>query len=1219
ASLLRNSTLCLDNPCQNNAQCREELSDILCQCQSHLPIFRSTHCDSSSTFCQLSICQGNATCQPTGAHPGELVCQCEPGLLGQDCHSSAQFCAHWLCGESARCQAVQGGSPGYACICQKGYTGSSCEKEVDYCSPNPCRNRAICRSRRDGPICFCVPGFQGKRCEIEVNECVSRPCRNGATCVDKIGRYICLCSPGYTGASCEIEIDECQSQPCLHGGRCHDHINGFSCTCLAGFQGTSCEIDIDECSEKPCQNGALCVDQINSYHCDCSSTNFTGDHCEIPPPPCWNQPCLNSALCKDNGKNYTCTCWPGFEGRNCETDISECGSSPCVNDGVCLEFSWLALYGTEPQFPARYNPKQASGFICKCPPGFSGTFCEQNFTACTISPCENGATCEDFLGSYKCICLSEPQQGLLYGGHNCSEPLVGCDGHECQNGGACMPFLSEGVHGYSCVCQPGSTGSYCQTPTIFSFETNRGFLHLQTPLLGEETYINITLSFRTVLENTVLFQRGNEGVILRLELQEKQLFLELKRESQPNGSSWILTLPEDVSDGEWHTVEAVLGEGILLLQLQEPCLGGGICGATTQVEIGTLQLESVLQSTYVGGLDKGMGYKSFIGCMRDLFVDSQLMVPEDWLSSSAVNIVQGCNHYDRCLSGPCENHAECINLWQGYQCKCLRPYVGQTCAEEYMTARFGQADSTSYASFTYKDEPSSDKLHVSMFLRTRKDSGLLVLLANSTMEYLQIWLEKGKMIVQVNNLNITGETIVNDGEIHFISVTIEEGVITVRESELDLESKFVEPVSIQFGDVIYVGGLLDADALSSFGGYFKGCLQDLRLNEKKLEFFQTEASAVLPDHVLDVTEGCTSDDSCSILFLIVVESQHKAQDYLRMRHRCEDVSWCELSPCPPQAACRALKQGYECISNATYQENTTIVYRGNGLINRHLNSIVFSIRTRKRNAVVMHAENGSDFVTVSIQDGFLVLEIQSGTLSPITLHSPSILTDGNWHDVELLISNPWANISKWIMVPIEQNEFTESDFMTGNLDFLREGVDILLGGLGADSSSNLIGCLSNVELGGIVLPYFSSTEVRFPRTQEEMFKKISEEPIQTGCMGGVVCEPNPCLHGGICDDQFNHFHCFCLPGWGGDHCELNTNTCASNPCQHGYCSVQDLTYNCTCEGGYTGTNCEVKVDLCAGHKCANGATCLQGFNTYSCLCPYRFTGPFCSSRIAEPP
>lgn len=188
---------------------------------------------------------------------------------------------------------------------------------------------------------------------------------------------------------------------------------------------------------------------------------------------------------------------------------------------------------------------------------------------------------------------------------------------------------------------------------------------------------------------------------------------------------------------------------------------------------------------------------------------------------------------------------------------------------EYITARFGLEDSASYAVFTINDQLESDMLYLSMFLRTRKESGLLVLLANSTTEYLQMWLEKGKLTVQFNNLKtFTGESVVNDGEIHFVSITIEEGMITLQESDHEFGAMDVQPVSVQTGDVLYVGGLVDGQESSAFGGYFKGCLQDLELNERKLEFFPLDASVMSyrPDRMVDVTAGCTSDDSCSVSY-----------------------------------------------------------------------------------------------------------------------------------------------------------------------------------------------------------------------------------------------------------------------------------------------------------------------------------------------------------------
>ncbi|XP_007233291.3 protein crumbs homolog 1 [Astyanax mexicanus] len=1235
-SLLKASSLCLSKPCQNGAECQDDPSTFLCQCLSSAPGLSTASC-ASNALCHPPICQGNTTCQSTSGRPGELACHCLAGLSSHSCQLSAELCARTLCGQSARCLAVAHRVPGYVCLCRPGYTGTLCQREVDQCVPNPCRNRALCRTSPEGPSCFCVPGFQGERCEIEVNECISQPCLNGATCVDKIGHYTCLCRPGYTGVSCELEIDECQSQPCLHGGSCHDHVNSFSCTCLDGFQGSRCEINIDDCTDNQCQNGALCIDGINSYSCDCSQSGFTGPYCEVPLPPCWNQPCLNGALCQEEGRNYTCECWPGFEGRHCELDVNECGSGPCLNGAVCIERSWEKYYGTETLLPDQYDPQHAAGYVCRCPHGFTGAFCEEDIDDCASAPCHNGGLCKDTLGGYTCVCPLESNDGVLYGGQNCSEPLVGCEGHECLNGAACTPFLSEGLHGYSCSCLPGYTGSHCQTSTAFSFQSFGGLLSLQTPLLDYSS--NLTLSFRTVLSNTLLFQRGSEGPLLTLELLHGHLRLSLRTESEGEGPGWALKLPQNVADGEWHTVETVFSKGTLFLQLLEPCQSE-FCGATAQVETGPLILETSLKSTLIGGpADEGLT-GSFIGCMRDLYVDSQLMVPEDWLSASAVNVTRGCDHRDRCLDVPCENQGECINLWQGYQCKCQRPYKGQNCADEYTPARFGQEGSLSYAVFNVSDEPDPSIITLSMFLRTRQELGLLLLVTNSTSsQYLSVWLERGRIKAQFGSSQIIeSKNIVSDGESHFVSVAIEQGQMMLLESDLVSGPVPVDSVDMQAGDKVYVAGVRDRSSLNVFGGHFKGCIQDLRLNDEPLLFFPSNVpvKSSEPELLVNVIEGCIGDDYCTKnpcenggMCFSMWDDFTCACPPSTSGLRCEVVKWCELSPCPAQAQCRTVGQGYDCISNATFDGDMMLTYRFNGLISRHFTNISFSIRTRKRKAVILHASRGSDFVKVSLQDGLLVLELLStpsspsfsnSSSSPLTLHSTRPIADGKWHRVQLFMVEPWANASQWTMLfPDDGEELVTSISEASNLDFLQEGVDIFLGGLETEPDRNLYGCLSTVEISGVVLPYYGSGDVRLPRIQEEQFQKVSTESVVSGCTGGPVCEPNPCLNGGDCEDLFDLFNCTCPSGWVGQRCEISTDICASSPCHHGNCTAHGLQYECVCELGYTGVNCELVVDVCAQHQCANGGTCLHGVGQYACLCADNFTGPYCTDRVEEIP
>uniref|UniRef100_A0A8C6T4S2 Crumbs cell polarity complex component 1 n=1 Tax=Neogobius melanostomus TaxID=47308 RepID=A0A8C6T4S2_9GOBI len=1116
------------------------------------------------------------------------------------------------------------------------------------CSPNPCQNRALCRARGDSYSCFCVPGFQGAHCQINVNECVSQPCQHGGTCLDRVGTYACLCPPGFTGLSCEVDVDECHSQPCANGGSCHDDAGGFSCTCPPGFHGDQCQINTDECQDEPCHNGALCVDGVNEYSCDCSSTAFTGAHCDVPLPACHSQPCFNSAICQDSPGNYSCHCWPGFEGRQCETDIPECSSAPCLHGGRCVERSWRALYGTEPLLPLRYNPHNAEGFVCSCPNGTTGSLCQEVMDQCSPSPCQNGGTCETFVGGYTCHCpRHNTPSGVLYGGANCEERLVGCEGHKCQNHGWCAPFLLDGTHGYTCTCTAGFTGPLCKTPTSFSFE-RRGYLLLQSPLVETEVSVNVTLSFKTVLPRALLFQRNSRGLLLILSLLAGRLRLTLTKETSAGAlsqseqpSSQVLELPHNVTDGQWHSVEATLGNWVLSLKLLDLARSSG---AQAYHKVAPVQIpaEPIAppQNTYIGGVLEQSDSRSpaFIGCMRDVLVDWQLVVPEEWLSNSAVNVSPGCSHRDRCLDTPCQNGGECVNLWQSYQCRCPRPYKGQDCEEEHVIARFGNEDAQSYAAFTISDN-ITDHLSLSLFLRTRRSNCLLLAVPSNNTLSLTVWLEDGRVQVQLHSSDvIKSARAVDDGEVHFVSLELAGGRMTLyiqgeRQGHVD-----VSEIMIQAGDSVLVGGLAERGETAAFGGYLKGCVQDLRINEERLQFFGLDTSVrSYPLVQLDnVTAGCSGDNKCSrnpclnggMCFSVWDDfscSCPPAPRGVTVR-RCAGVSW---PPVPPEPICSSFP-GY---ANATFlNDSTVLTYRGNGRISRNITSLSLNLRTRKRNAAILHAEKASSFITLSVQEGYLFLELQSiaesdmagnheaRQVSTVSLSSRSMISDGEWHSVHLFMATPWMLTSRWTLVLDDEIELASaSKGQAGNLDFLREGVDIFLGGLAPDAGWALAGCLSTVELGGIALSYLSTAHVNLPRLQPDQFALMSLNAPLLGCSGASVCWPNPCLNGGQCQDLFNWFNCSCVGGWAGRRCDLFVNACASDPCHHGNCSVQGLSYECSCELGYAGVDCEEEVDVCEKHLCANGATCLHGPRAYSCLCPDNYTGPLCSERVAEIP
>lgn len=213
---------------------------------------------------------------------------------------------------------------------------------------------------------------------------------------------------------------------------------------------------------------------------------------------------------------------------------------------------------------------------------------------------------------------------------------------------------------------------------------------METQRRGPEAPLNVTFSFRSERAVGTLLQHRVEKLVLSIELFEGHL--RLSSLMGPGSSTLLQELPEFLSDSRWHKVEASLGGVISSIRLI--CTGDACAGVSpahvllqphTPPEPGAPQ-----RSLFFGAAGEARAWDGaerpahFLGCFRDVLVDSRLVVPGTGPEGPEIkaNVTVGCSDRDKCEDGPCQNRGRCVSQgWRSYMCECLRPHEGSNCAE----------------------------------------------------------------------------------------------------------------------------------------------------------------------------------------------------------------------------------------------------------------------------------------------------------------------------------------------------------------------------------------------------------------------------------------------------------------------------------------------------------------------------------------------------------
>ncbi|KAK2909682.1 hypothetical protein Q8A73_007397 [Channa argus] len=517
----------------------------------------------------------------------------------------------------------------------------------------------------------------------------------------------------------------------------------------------------------------------------------------------------------------------------------------------------------------------------------------------------------------------------------------------CHNGGTCQ----DGPLGYRCKCPPMFDGPECQQ-TKHSFG-GQGYAWF--PPLRPCFQSHVSLEFLAESANGLLLYNGPLDPINSRE-QEDFIAVELINGvpalSINHGSGTLtlqLPLKSTVTDRRWHRLD-IISDGKAVQMILDLCGGlavneqEGVGGDTQEVDESSCRVEgetpgnqrylNVFQPLQLGGIKETSSthrYRSFVGCIRNLVVDTQvydLAFPGESVDSSP-----GCRLTDGvCVtadSPSCGAHASCLADWGSFSCECLPGYTGHKCDKAVPEFSF---DSGSAVRYQLRGGGSSRRTNIQLLLRTRSASGTLVsVTSREASEYIVLEIMEGHLSVRANlgdgahALRLTGQR-VDIGQWVLVSLTRHDNLFTLRleqgggsrEAEARLGNRreiVVHPASVMIGNGLKSGDKTD----------FQGCLRDVRFNGQLLPLDGQSRDLVMVLEKRGVTSGCYSD-ACSGQ---PCRSPLRCIDLWR-KHQCRCPSGqvmvtddsgqqrCVPSPCGPSSCrnggnCQALSpDSYRC-------------------------------------------------------------------------------------------------------------------------------------------------------------------------------------------------------------------------------------------------------------------------------------------------------------------
>ncbi|XP_044535216.1 cadherin EGF LAG seven-pass G-type receptor 1 [Gracilinanus agilis] len=629
-------------------------------------------------------------------------------------------------------------------------------------------------------------------------------------------------------------------------------------------------------------------------------------------------------------------------------DDNICLREPCENYMKCV--SVLRFDSSAPFISSTtvlFRPiHPVGGLRCRCPPGFTGDYCETEIDLCYSSPCGSHGLCRSREGGYTCHCHED------YTGEYCEVNARSgrCAPGVCKNGGKCVNLL---VGGFKCECPPGEfERPYCGVTTrsfpAQSFVTFKGLrqrfhftlsltllvpgprtpspVSASSPRPGRAGPLAVSVPPPATPDLPALSLRRHPEVVLA---GGDAGMRPLSPCCPPQGETRTSVAPVvrgGVSDGRWHSVRVQYynkphigrlgiphgpsGEKVAVVSVDD-CdtavavrFGGRLANyscAAQGTQTGSKKSLDLTGPLLLGGVpnlpeDFPVHNRQFVGCMRNLSIDNQAIDMESFIANNGTRA--GCTAQENhCDSIWCQNGGTCVNKWNMYICSCPLRYGGKNC--EQVMPHPQRFSGESLVFWGDLDITISVPWYLGLMFRTRKASGTLLAANAGTSSKISLQILNSHVYFavfhgssEVASMRL-GRSRVSDGEWHHLLIELKSAkdgkditYLAVMTLDYGLDQN-----TVQIGNhlpglkmrSVLVGGLSEDQVTVQQG--FSGCMQGVRMGETATNIVTLNMKEALQVRVKD---GCATDDPCA------------------------------SSPCPEHSRCLDSWDGYACVCEPGY-------------------------------------------------------------------------------------------------------------------------------------------------------------------------------------------------------------------------------------------------------------------------------------------------------------